>query len=187
MSDSEPVAAEDLISEGPDASPPTTPDTATDVAPTRRAKRRPEPKPAEPEPEEPPNVEEQPAQVHVGGCNEKLKWIIGVTRKASPLTCFVCPHPSLSCRQPLCLREVGATGAAGVDRFYPQQQLLWPPWVSKEFRPESCLENGSRFLFMASVFRSRLHSGHREGRDDAGDPQPHRTICTSWARAERAG
>lgn len=65
MSDSEPVAAEGPASEGQDASSPTTPDIATDVAPTRRAKRRPEP-----EPEEAPNVEEQPAQVHVKGWHE---------------------------------------------------------------------------------------------------------------------
>lgn len=47
--------------EGQDASSPITPDTATDVAPTRRAKRRPEPTPTE-EPEEAPRLEEQPAQ-----------------------------------------------------------------------------------------------------------------------------
>lgn len=140
MSDSEPVAAESPVSEGQDASSPSTPDTTTDVAPTRRAKRRPEPKPAE-EPEEAPNVEEQPAQVHVKGWHENIQWIIGVTRKARLLSCFVCPHPSLSCRQLLCLREVGATGAAGENQSYPQQQQLWPLWVSKEFQPERCSEN----------------------------------------------
>ncbi|XP_029956588.1 protein FAM114A2 [Salarias fasciatus] len=48
-------------SESPDrSSPPTTPDVSTDVAPTRRARRRPEPKPAAEEPETP-KTEEQPA------------------------------------------------------------------------------------------------------------------------------
>lgn len=140
MSDSEPVAAESPVSEGQDAPSPTTPDTTTDVAPTRRAKRRPEPKTAE-EPEEAPNMEELPAQVHVKGWHENIQWIIGVTRKARLLSCFVCPLPSLSCRQPLCLREVGATGAAGDNQSYPQQQQLWPLWVSKEFQPERCSEN----------------------------------------------
>lgn len=66
MADSEPAAAEGPRPEGQDASSPITADTATDVAPTRRAKRRPEPKPTE-VPEEAPNLEEQPAQVHVRG------------------------------------------------------------------------------------------------------------------------
>lgn len=66
MSDGEPVAAGGPVSEARDASSPATPDVAPDVAPTRRAKRRPEAKPAE-EPEEAPNLEEQPAQVHVKG------------------------------------------------------------------------------------------------------------------------
>lgn len=71
MADSEPAAAEGPVPEGQDASSPITPDTATDVAPTRRAKRRPEPKPTE-EPEEAPSLEEQPAQVHVRGRHESM-------------------------------------------------------------------------------------------------------------------
>lgn len=35
-------------------------------------------------------------------------------------------------------------------------------------------------------FRPRAHSGHREGRDIAGNPKSDRTLCASWARAERA-
>ncbi|XP_034540209.1 protein FAM114A2 isoform X2 [Notolabrus celidotus] len=71
MSDSEATAAEapEVASESkdaspaetPDSSPPTPPDTLTDVAPTRRARRRPEPKPAV-EVKETPTVEEQPAK-----------------------------------------------------------------------------------------------------------------------------
>ncbi|CAJ1063276.1 protein FAM114A2 isoform X1 [Xyrichtys novacula] len=75
MSDSEATAAaaaaespeatpgsEDVSpAETPDSSSPTPPDTLTDVAPTRRARRRPEPKPAE-EVKEAPKVEEQPAK-----------------------------------------------------------------------------------------------------------------------------
>uniref|UniRef100_UPI0037E8B0D6 protein FAM114A2 n=1 Tax=Semicossyphus pulcher TaxID=241346 RepID=UPI0037E8B0D6 len=71
MSDSEATAAEgpEVASDSQDASPagtpdsstPTPPDTATDVAPTRRARRRPEPQPAA-EVEEKPKVEEQPAK-----------------------------------------------------------------------------------------------------------------------------
>lgn len=73
MWDSEPVAAEGQVSEGQGASSPSPPDTATDVAPTRRAKRRPEPRAAE-EPEEAPGAEEQPAQVHVGGWHKNRRW-----------------------------------------------------------------------------------------------------------------
>nr|XP_019952960.1 PREDICTED: protein FAM114A2-like [Paralichthys olivaceus] len=69
MSDSEATAAEGpeaaaetqdaSPTETPDGSSPTTPDVSTDVAPTRRARRRPEAKPAA-EVEEPQKVEEQP-------------------------------------------------------------------------------------------------------------------------------
>lgn len=48
--------------EAADGSSPTTPDISTDVAPTRKARRRPDVKPA-PEVEEMPKVEEQPAKV----------------------------------------------------------------------------------------------------------------------------
>ncbi|XP_041658117.1 protein FAM114A2 [Cheilinus undulatus] len=71
MSDSEATAAEGPeVAPGsqnaspagtPGSSSPTPPDTLTDVAPTRRARRRPEPKPA-PEVQEPPKEEEQPAK-----------------------------------------------------------------------------------------------------------------------------
>lgn len=133
MSDSGPITAEDPVSEGHDASSsetsdgssPITPDTTTDVAPTRRAKRRPEPKAAG-EPQEAPKVEEQPAQVDI-------KYWHDTTKQMSLLRLFVCPHSSSSFRHPLCLREAGATGAAGENQSYPQQQLLWPPWVSETF------------------------------------------------------
>ncbi|XP_047463890.1 protein FAM114A2 [Mugil cephalus] len=47
----------------PDISTPSTPDNSTDVAPTRKTRRRPEPKPAaQAEVEEKPKVEEQPAK-----------------------------------------------------------------------------------------------------------------------------
>lgn len=55
------------------------------------------------------------------------------------------------CRQPLCLREAGATGAAGGNQSYPQQQILWPLWVSTELHPQRCLENRPWFSFLASV------------------------------------
>ncbi|KAG7217176.1 hypothetical protein INR49_027717 [Caranx melampygus] len=60
MSDSEAAAAEDweMAPETQDAFPTETPDNATDVAPTRKARRRPETTPAA-EAEEPPKVEEQ--------------------------------------------------------------------------------------------------------------------------------
>lgn len=68
MSDSEATAAEgpevtpevqdDSPTETPSSSP-TPPDVSTDVAPTRKARRRPEPKPVAPD-EEKPKVEEQP-------------------------------------------------------------------------------------------------------------------------------
>lgn len=71
MSDSEATAAEgpEVAPEIQDASPaetsdsssPTTPDTSTDVAPTRKARRRPDAKPAG-EAEETPKVAEQPAK-----------------------------------------------------------------------------------------------------------------------------
>lgn len=112
MSDSEPVAAEGPVSEGQDASWPTTPDTATDVAPTRRAKRRPEPKAAE-EPEEAPNTEEQPAQVHVNRWHENIQRIIGVPRKARPLSCFVCPRPSPSADSCCVSGRLGLLGQLG--------------------------------------------------------------------------
>lgn len=81
MSDSEPITAEDPVSEGHDASSaetsegssPITPDTTTDVAPTRRAKRRPEPKAAG-EPQEAPKVEEQPAQVDIKYCKTNISF-----------------------------------------------------------------------------------------------------------------
>lgn len=72
MSDSEATAAEgtDVTPEIQDASPaetpesssPTAPDNLTDVAPTRKARRRPDAVPAA-EVEEMPRVEEQPAKV----------------------------------------------------------------------------------------------------------------------------
>eukprot|EP00064_Thunnus_orientalis_P005984 superscaffoldBa00000603_g5998 len=73
MSDSEATAAEgskaapaeiqdDSPAETPDSSAPTTPDISTDVAPTRKARRRPEAKPAA-EVKEMPKVEEQPAKI----------------------------------------------------------------------------------------------------------------------------
>lgn len=73
MSDSEATAAEgskaapaeiqdDSPAETPDSSAPTTPDISTDVAPTRKARRRPEAKPAA-EIKEMPKVEEQPAKI----------------------------------------------------------------------------------------------------------------------------
>lgn len=64
MSDSESAAAEDweMAPETQDASPTETPDNATDVAPTRKARRRPEATPVA-EVEEPPKVEEQQPQV----------------------------------------------------------------------------------------------------------------------------
>ncbi|XP_010732824.2 protein FAM114A2 [Larimichthys crocea] len=72
MSDSEATAAAEGAEvaqeefqdarETPDSSPPTTPDISTDVAPTRKARRRPDPKPAAAEVEEKPKVEEQPAK-----------------------------------------------------------------------------------------------------------------------------
>lgn len=69
MSDSEATAAErpEVASESQEASPaetpdsPTPPDTLTDVAPTRRTRKRPEPKPAV-EVKETPKVEEQPVK-----------------------------------------------------------------------------------------------------------------------------
>lgn len=72
MSDSEATAAEGLEvapnsqdaspTSTPDSSSPTTPDIATDVAPTRKARRRPDTKTAA-EVEETPKVEQQPAKV----------------------------------------------------------------------------------------------------------------------------
>lgn len=132
MSDSGAISAEDPVSEDhdvssaetSDGSSPITPDITTDVAPTRRAKRRPEPKAAEPQ--EAPKVEEQPAQVNI-------KYGHHTTKEMSLSCLFVCPHSSSSFRHPLCLREAGATGAAGENQSYPQQQLLWPLWVSKTF------------------------------------------------------
>lgn len=129
MSDSEPITAEDPVSEGHDASSaetsegssPITPDTTTDVAPTRRAKRRPEPKAAG-EPQEAPKVEERPAQVDIKHYKTNISFVS-----------LVCPHSSSSFRHPLCLRVAGATGAAGENQSYPQPQLLWPPWVSETF------------------------------------------------------
>lgn len=41
-------------------------------------------------------------------------------------------------------------------------------------------------LCLFSPSRPGAHSGHREGRDNSGDPQSHRTISTCRARAERA-
>ncbi|KAM6911755.1 protein FAM114A2 [Lycodopsis pacificus] len=71
MSDSEATAAEGAEvapeiqnaspAEMPDGSSPSAPDTSTDVAPTRKARRRPDVKPA-PEAQEMPKVEEQPAK-----------------------------------------------------------------------------------------------------------------------------
>lgn len=65
MSDSETTAAEGFQDASPaeasDSSSPTTPDTSTNVAPTRKARRRPEVKAAA-EAEEMPKVEEQPAE-----------------------------------------------------------------------------------------------------------------------------
>ncbi|XP_075957444.1 protein FAM114A2 [Anarhichas minor] len=71
MSDSEATAAEGAEvapeiqnaspAETPDGSSPSAPDTSTDVAPTRKARRRPDVKPA-PEAQEMPKVEEQPAK-----------------------------------------------------------------------------------------------------------------------------
>ncbi|XP_042354901.1 protein FAM114A2 [Plectropomus leopardus] len=71
MSDSEATAAENpevvpeiqdaSPAETPDSSSPSTPDISTDVAPTRKARRRPDVKPAA-EVEEKPKVEEQPAK-----------------------------------------------------------------------------------------------------------------------------
>ncbi|XP_044225522.1 protein FAM114A2 [Thunnus albacares] len=73
MSDSEATAADgskaapaeiqdDSPAETPDSSAPTTPDISTDVAPTRKARRRPEAKPAA-EIKEMPKVEEQSAKI----------------------------------------------------------------------------------------------------------------------------
>ncbi|KAK9536848.1 hypothetical protein VZT92_006602 [Zoarces viviparus] len=71
MSDSDATAAEGAEvapeiqkaspAETPDGSSPSAPDTSTDVAPTRKARRRPDVKPA-PEAQEMPKVEEQPAK-----------------------------------------------------------------------------------------------------------------------------
>ncbi|XP_068592705.1 protein FAM114A2 [Cebidichthys violaceus] len=72
MSDSEATAAEGAEAapeiqhaspaETPDGSSPSAPDTSTDVAPTRKARRRPDVKPEAPEAQEMPKVEEQPAK-----------------------------------------------------------------------------------------------------------------------------
>lgn len=72
MSDSEATAGPEVAPEvqdaspagTPDSSPPTTPDNSTDVAPTRKARRKPNVKPAA-EVEEVPKVEEQPAKAQV--------------------------------------------------------------------------------------------------------------------------
>lgn len=55
IQDASPVDASDSTS------PPTSPDISTDVAPTRKARRRPEPKPAA-EVEEASKVQEQPSK-----------------------------------------------------------------------------------------------------------------------------
>lgn len=89
MSDSVPVTAEDPVSEDhnvsstetSDGPSPITPDSTTDVAPTRRAKRRPEPKAAG-EPQEAPKVEEQPAQVDI-------KYWLDTTKQMSLSCLFV--------------------------------------------------------------------------------------------------
>lgn len=93
MADSEPAAAEGPVSEGQDVSSPITPDTATDVAPTRRAKRRPEPNPAG-EPEEAANLEEQPAQVK--GWHENNRSLVEGDKPglSHDLCVLICPRPA---------------------------------------------------------------------------------------------